>query len=149
MVFPKAQALTPYITSSINPETREIWKEPYPLAKKYGIRASFGAVIGSGMVSMVKEVAKDGIQRHVKRLIGVILVDNSLTFVFVGIPLLTNATKVVKTAKAVHSACCHNVAEIPTFALEFVLFGEGVQSFGEADYDWYSQDTDIIGNIIE
>jgi len=72
-----------------------------------------------------------------------------LTCVSGGLPLLTNATKVVKYSKAVHSVCAaswraaHNVAELPLIVVDYAVFGEYVPSCGEADYDVYSRTTDI------
>jgi hypothetical protein len=54
MVFPTAEALTPCLTQRLSPETRKMWKERYRYAKKYGIRATFGVVTGTGCYTLVK-----------------------------------------------------------------------------------------------
>ena len=98
---------------------------------------------------MVKEAAKDGVKRHAKRYIGCILVNSGLTCVSGGIPLITNATKVVEYSKACHSVCAaswraaHNIAEI---MCDYAIFGEYVPSCGESDYDLFSNEaTDFVG----
>ena len=147
------EALTPCLMGKCAPETRKMWKERYRYAKKYGIRAGFAGVTGAGIVTIAKEAATDGIKRHGKRYIGGILVNSGLTCVTGGLPLLSNATKVIKYSKACHSVCAaswraaHNVAELPMMAVDYAVFGEYVPSCGEADYDMYSQTTDIISEF--
>lgn len=144
MVLPVAEALTPCIMGRCSSETRNKWKERYRYAKKYGLRAGFARVTGNGLVTVAKEAAIDGVKRHAKRYLGGILVDIGLTSVSGGLPLLTNATKIVKYSKAVHSVCAaswraaHNIAELPLIAVDYAVFAEYVPSCGEADYDVYS-----------
>ena len=154
MVFPTAEALTPCLTQKLSPETRKMWKERYRYAKKYGIRATFGVVTGRGSYTLVKEAAIDGVKRHAKRYLGVILINTGLTCVSGGIPLITNATKIVKYSKACHSVCsaawrgAHNIAELPLLVCDYALFGEYVPSCGEADYDIFSNEaTDFINEF--
>ena len=152
MEFTLAEALTPCLTQRLSPETRKMWKERYRYAKKYGIRATFGVVTGTGCYTLVKEAATDGVKSHAKRYIGAILINTGLTCVSGGIPLITNATKIVKYSnKAFHSICsaacrgAHNIAELPLIVCDYALFGEYVPSCGEADYDIFSnEETDFI-----
>ena len=109
MVLPRAEALTPCLMGRCSPQTRERWKGRYRYAKKYGIRAGFAGVTGTGLVTIVKEAATDGVKRHAKRYIGGILVDSGLTCISGGLPLLTNATKVVKYSKACHAFLVSNL----------------------------------------
>ena len=156
MVFPTAEALTPCLTGKLPPETRDKWKERYRITKKYGVRVGFGAISGTGCLTLVKEAAKDGVNRHAKRYIGGILVNSGLTFLSGGIPLLTNATKAVKYAKACHSVCAaswraaHNIAEFPLILCDYAIFGEYVPSCGESDYDLFSNEaTNFVNTFID
>lgn len=154
MVFPTAEGLTPSLTSRLSAATRARWKERYRIGKKYGIRAAFSGVTGAGLVSLAKEAAADGVKRHAKRYMGGILVNGGLTCLSGGLPLLTNATKVVKYSKACHSACAatwrtsHNLAELPLIVCDYALFGEYVPSCGESDYDLYSDTTDVFNEFV-
>jgi hypothetical protein len=107
MVFTPAVSITPCLTQKLSPESRKKLKEYYRTAKKYGIRGLFvfGLVSGTGSYTLLKEAAKEGVKRHGKGYIGGILINSGLTFVSGGIPLITNATKVVKYSKACHSVC--------------------------------------------
>jgi len=59
MVLPVAEGLTtPSLTSRINPAARDKLKEKYRIAKRYGIKAAWGVVTGSGVLKLAKEVAK-------------------------------------------------------------------------------------------
>ena len=148
------QTLTPCLMRDCSVETRNVWKERYRSAKKYGIRAAFTGVSGVGVLTLVKEAATGEIKRHGKRYMGCILMDVGLTFFSGGIPLVSNATKVIKYGKACHSVCAaswraaHNVAELPLILIDFAVFGEYVPSCGESDYDFYSTTTDIFEEFL-
>ena len=155
VLLPTAEALTPSLTQNLHPATRALWKERYRTAKKYGIRVAFTGVTGAGLLSLAKEAAADGVKRHAKRYIGGILVNGGLTCVSGGVPLITNATKVVKYSKACHSVCAaswraaHNIAELPLIFCDYALFGEYVPSCGESDYDLYSSTTDVVTEFMD
>jgi hypothetical protein len=150
MVFNSVIFITPCLTQRLSPESRTKLKQYYRSSKKYGIRAMFGFVGGTGIYSILQEVAKEGIRCHGKRYIGIILINSGLTFISCGIPLMTNTTKVLKYSKACHSICAatwrasHNVAELPLILCDYVIFGEYLPSCGEADYDIFSDTTDIL-----
>lgn len=154
MVLPSAEALTPCLTKRLSPERRNNLKEKYRKVKKYGIRFAFGSVTGAGVVSLAKDLAKDQVVFDGKRYLGTIFIAGGLTSVTAGIPLVTNATKIVKYGKACHSVCAaawrasHNIAELPLIACDFALFGEYVPSCGESDYDVFSPTvTDVISSF--
>ena len=152
MVFRTTEALTPCLTQRLSPETRKIWRERYRYTKKYGIRATFGVITGAGCYTLVKEAAADGVKRHAKRYLALLLINTGLTFISTGIPLVfTNSTKIVKYSKAVCSAAwraAHNSAELPFIVCDYALFGEHVPSCGESDYDLFSQEaTDFINEF--
>ena len=149
MIF--AEALTPCLTKRLSPERRNRLKERYRKVKKYGIRAGFAGVTGAGVVSLAKDLAKDQVFFHGKRYLGSIFISCGLTSISLGVPLVTNSTKVLKYGKACHSVCAagwrasHNIAELPLIVCDFAIFGEYVPSCGEADYDVFSPDvTDVI-----
>ena len=153
MVLPVAEAITPCLMGKCSAETRDKWKERYRYTQKYGIRAGFSGVTGTGLITIAKETAADGVKRHAKRYIGGILIDADLTCVSSGLSILTYATKIVKYSKAVHSVCAaswraaHNIAELPLIAIDYVVFGEYVPSCGETDYDVYSKTTNIVSGF--
>ena len=155
MVIPSIVCITPCITYNMSPERREKLKEYYRVSKKYGIRASFAAVTGSGLFGLVKEVAKDGVKRHGKRYLGGILATSGLSCISGGIPLITNSTKIVKYSKNCHSVCAaawraaHSSSDLPFIALDFLIFGEFISSCGECDYDLYNNTTNFINEFID
>jgi hypothetical protein len=69
-------------------------------------------------------------------------------------PLLTNATKIVKYSKACHSVCAadwrtsDNIAELPFILCDYAIFGEYVPSCQETDYDIFGGTTDIINEFL-
>ena len=107
----------------------------------------------AGTYMLLKEAAKDGVKRHGKRYIGGILITSGLTCISGGIPLITNATKVVQYSKACHSLCAaawranHNIAELPLIVCDYDIFGEYVPSCQEADYDIFSGTNDVVSEF--
>ena len=110
------------------------------MQKKYGIRAGFAGVTATGLVTLAKEVVIDlvvlakEVVKGSRNWFGCILVNSCFTCISVGLPLLTNATKVVKYSKALHSVCAaswraaNNVAELSMIAVDYRVFGEYVPS---------------------
>jgi hypothetical protein len=155
MVFPVYVSITSCLTQKLSPEIRKKLKEYYRNVKKYGIRGLFGVVSGTGSYTLLKEAAKEGVKQHGKRYIGGILINSGLTFVSGGIPLITNATKVVKYSKACYSVCAaawrasYNIAEVPFILCDYALFGEYIPSCVKADYDIFGGATDVLSEFTD
>jgi hypothetical protein len=153
MEIPISEGLTPCLTGGWSCERRRRWKERYRYVKKCGIRVGFAGVTTTGLVTVVTEACADGVKRHAKRYLGGILINTGLTFVSGGVPLVTNATRIVRYAKACHSVCAaswraaHNIAELPMIVVDYALFGEYISSCGEVDYDLYSNTTDVVSSF--
>lgn len=94
-------------------------------------------------MTLEEEAVGEGVKCHGKRYLGAILFDGGLTSISAAVPLLTNATKIIKYSKAVHSTCaatwrcCQNLVEVPIIALGFDIFGEYLTSCQETDYDLF------------
>ena len=109
MVFSTAEALTPCLTQKLSPENIDKWKEPYRYAKKYGVRATFATIIGTGYYTLVKEAATDEVKRDAKDYLGGILIHTGLTCSSGGIPPYYEcAKKNFKIFKSLSfSLCCY------------------------------------------
>ena len=157
MEFISKETMTscPCLLSKCSDETRNRLKQKYLYMKKYGIRAACCGVTVNGLILMTKEMCADGVKRHAKRYLGLILVNGGLTSVSAGATILSNSTKVLKYAKGAHSICAaswrvaHNIAEVPFIIVDYAIFGEYVPSCGEADYDVFSDTTDIIKVFVD
>ena len=145
----------PCLTNYLNPETKKKLKIYYKYTKKYGIRAAFAGVTGTGVFGLIKEATKDGIKRHGKRYLGAILINSGGSLISGGLPLLTNSSKIVRYGKSCHSVCagawrvCHSSAELPFVLFDFALFGELVPSCEEDSYDLFSSNSDIISQFTD
>ncbi len=148
MVLPVAEALTtPCLTSRMDPTSREKLKEKYRVAKKYGIKAAWGAVTGSGVLELGKEALKGEVLTRGRKKIGSLLL-LGCTHIGCGaaIPLVTNSTRIVGYAKKAHSVtsciyrCAHDASEVPLVALDFLVFGEYVPSCPDDGYQ-------LLGNV--
>jgi hypothetical protein len=149
MVLPVSEALTtPCLTSRMNPAARKELKEKYRVAKKYGIRAAWGAVTGSGLLEIGKEVVKGQVVHHGKERIGGLILLGCSHIGLGALPLVTNSTKILKYAKKAHSftscvyRCAHDASEVPLVALDFLVFGEYVPTCPKDGYQLFSVPTD-------
>jgi hypothetical protein len=147
MVLPIAEALTtPCLTSRMNPAAREKLKEKYRTAKKYGIKAAWGVVTGSGILELGKEYVKGEVITRGKKKIGSLILLGCSHIGLGAVPLVTNSTKIIKYAKKAHSVtsciyrCAHDASEVPFVALDFLVFGEYVPSCSDDGYK-------LMGNI--
>ena len=155
MVFSVIVSITPCLTQNLSPESRKKLKEYYRTAKKYGIRGLLSVVAGTVCYTVLKEAATEGVKRHGKRYVGSMLVNSGVSLASAGLPLITNATKVVKYSKACHSVCAatwrvtHNLAELPFLLCDFAVFGEIVPSCEENAYDIFGGNTDILSQFTD
>ena len=130
-------------------------EEKYAQAKCYGIRASLGVVTGAGVISVGKEVSKGVLQYYGRRWLGTALVTVGGYFGFAGVPLLTNATKVVRYGKACHNCfatimdASETTAGIPLIALEFAVFGRPVPKKPNSTFSLYPESSDFVNKYYE
>ena len=104
----------------------------YQKAKKYGIRAVVGYLSGAEIYQIVGEIGKGALRTWGRKKLagaGLILVG------WVGGPLaigFTNGTKIVRTAKAVHTAAAFMIevvedsANLPYLPLDMLFFGQPI-----------------------
>lgn len=116
-------------------------REFYRVTKKYGIRMTFRAATGIGVLSLLKKTIGYGIKRYAKNYIGGVLVNRGFTCITAGLLLITSVTKIVKYSKYGHSICAaswraaHNIAGVPFIFCDYVVFGEPVSLCGPVDYN--------------
>jgi hypothetical protein len=104
----------------------------YQKAKKYGVRAVVGYLSGAEIYQIVGEIGKGALRTWGRKKLagaGLILVG------WVGGPLaigFTNGTKIVRTAKAVHTAAAFMIevvedsTNIPYLPLDMLFFGQPI-----------------------
>jgi len=154
MVLPVAEALTtPSLTSRMNPAARKKLKEQYRVAKRYGIKAAWGIVTGSGVLELAKEVSKGAIVDQGKKKVGSLILLGCSHIGLGAITVVTNSTKVIKYAKKAHSVtsciyrCAHDASEVPLIALDFMVFGEYVPSCPDDGYQLFNVSSDALDAI--
>ena len=104
----------------------------YQKAKKYGTRAAVGVLTGAEIYQIVGEIGKGALRTWGRKKLagaGLIVVG------WVGGPLaigFTNGTKIVQTAKAVHTAAAFMIevvedsANLSYLALDMLFFGQPI-----------------------
>jgi hypothetical protein len=154
MVLPVAEALTtPSLTSHMNPIARQKLKENYRVAKRYGIKAAWGVVTGSGVLELTKEVAKGEIVRQGKKKVGSLILLGCSHIGVGALTVVTNSTRVIKYAKKAHSVtscmyrCAHDASEVPMIALDFLVFGEYVPSCPDDGYQLFNVSSDPLEQL--
>lgn len=155
MVLPVAEALTtPCLTSRMNPNAREKLKEKYIIGKRYGIKAAWGVVTGSGALELAKEVAKGEIVKQGKKKVGSLILLGCSHIGLGYLTLVTNSTKILKYVKKGHSVtsciyrCARDASEVPLIALDFIVFGEYVPSCPDDGYQLFNVSSDALGQFV-
>jgi len=156
MVLPVAEALTtPCLMSVMNPAARKILKEKYRVAKRYGIKAAWGVVTGSGVLELAKEAAKGEIIKHGKKKIGSLVLLGCGHVGTGALTLITNSTKLLNYTKKAHSItsciyrCPHDASEVPLIALDFIVFGEYVPSCPDYVSKLFDISSDALDEYID
>jgi hypothetical protein len=85
------------------PAAREELKEKYRVAKRYGIKAAWGVVTGSGVLELVKEVAKGELVKHSKKKVGSLILLGCGHIGTGALTLVTNSTKFLNYTKKARS----------------------------------------------
>ena len=128
-------------------------EEKYARAKCVGLRSALSVVTGAGVVSVAKEAGKGVFQYYGRRWIGTAFITVGGYLGFGGIPLVTNATKIVKYGKACHNGCAaimdatETTAGIPFVALEFAVFGRPVPKNANSSFTLYPESSDFLKDI--
>lgn len=102
----------------------------YSNAKKYGFRAAVAVVTGSGIKDITVEVIKDSVKMCGRQKIGSFIVGTCTYIASPALALVTNFTKIVKTAKTAH-ACVAYIAEILEDTSNFVWLPLDLAIFGQ------------------
>ena len=154
MVLPVAEALTtPSLTSHMTPTARQKLKENYRVAKRYGIKAAWGVVTGSGVLELAKEVAKGEIVKQGKQKVGSLILLGCSHIGLGAVTVVTNSTRVIKYAKKAHNVtsciyrCAHDASEVPLIALDFLVFGEYVPSCPNDGYQLFNVSSDALDQL--
>ena len=128
-------------------------EEKYAQAKCVGVRACLGVITGSGAISVAKEAGKGVFRYYGRRWIGAAFITVGGYFGFGGIPLVTNATKLVKYGKACHNCCAaimdasETTAGLPLVAIEFAVFGRPVPKNTNSTFSLYPESIDFLKDV--
>ena len=118
-----------------------------------GVRACLAVITGSGAVSIAKEAGKSVLQYYGRKWIGTAFIIGGGFLRFGGIPLITNASKIVKYAKACHNCCATIIdtteitAGLLLIALEFVIFGRPVPKKTNSTFSLYPESSDFLKDV--
>lgn len=141
---------SPHLLQNMNETEKCALEQQYAIAKSYGVRACLAVLSGSGGLCLAKEAGKGVITYYGKRWIGGTMVVIGGYLGFGGIPLLTNATKVVGYAKSAHAFCAtvmdatESTAGLPLTFVELAVFGRPVQKSDNSTFNLYPNGTDIL-----
>lgn len=147
VLLPEVESLTtPCLTGRMSPETRRRFRETYRKCKKYGIRGAIGSATGASICELAWEIGRGEFVTYGKRRVGILCIGAGTSLFSGGLVLATNATRVVKYARAGHKVIAaayratHNAAELPFLVLDYALFGEPVYSCEGNDYNWFGDE---------
>lgn len=122
----------------------------YSKAKRYGYRASVAVLTGSGYKDVAIELSKGTLRKWGRE--GLAFLGTSV-LTWAGtpfLPLITNSTKIVKTATAVHTGisyagqCLENSGNVGFLLPDMIFFGQPIPIGENGRFNIMSNITDIF-----
>ena len=134
---------------SLNSTQYKKYAQQYSKAKAGGIRCVYGWASGAGVLGIVTDLSKGVVIDYSKRKFAAVCINACAYIISPAIVVFTNASKIVKISKSVHStaAFCFECAEDSTnlafLPLDLVLFGQPIPIGGSNRFNLFNH-TDFL-----
>lgn len=127
----------------------------YGHAKCYGVRGIYVFLTGTGLYSIVKDLAKGHVVQYGKRRLSAILISSCAYISAPAVAVLTNATRVVRTCKVIFvgigyvAEAFEDASQVPFLPLDMIIFGQpiSVTKPGRFSSTSWSNVTDLIAEL--
>jgi len=124
----------------------------YSACKRYGFRGVVAFTTGTGVYGIVKEVVKGTLIQYGKRRLAVLVISGATYVCAPAVAVLTNATRVVRTCKVIHTTIGYTVEALEDIGtliflpIDLALFGQPIPTGKPNRYsNWGLRD--IINDI--
>lgn len=142
-----------YALNCLDNETYVKYANVYSGCKRWGVRGVYTFLGGTGLLSVVKEVAQGSVVQYGKRRLATVVIGSATYICAPAVAVITNATRVIKSCKLVYTSVGYvmeafeDASHIPFLPLDAALFGQPVPANKDGRFSSWSNITDIIDNL--
>lgn len=126
------------------------YAKQYSRAKAGGVRSIYLWMSGLGILGIVTEYGKGEVIKYGKRKLGIVLLNTSVYLFSPIMVTITNATKVLDTAKSIHSLaafcfeCAEDTGNLMFLPFDMALFGQPIPIGNEGRFNFFTNFTDFL-----
>jgi len=139
-----------YAFSNLNSTQYKTYALQYSRAKAGGIRCVYGWVSGAGVVGIITDVGKGVVIDYGKRKFAAACLNAGAYIFSPAVVVFTNASKLVKISKGVHSAaafcfeCVEDSTNLAFLPLDVALFGQPIPIGATNRFNLFGNHTDFL-----
>ena len=135
---------------SLNSTQYKTYAQQYSKAKAGGIRCVYGWASGAGVMSIVTDLGKGVVIDYGKRKLAAVCINAGAYIVSPAVVIFTNASKIVKISKRVHSTaafcfeCVEDSTNLAFVPLDLALFGQPIPIGASNRFNLFGNHTDLL-----
>jgi len=135
---------------SLNSTQYKIYTQQYSKAKAGGIRCVYGWMSGAGIIGVVTDLGEGVAINYGKRKLAAVCINAGAYIISPAIVVFTNASKIVKISKSVHSTaafcfeCVEDSTNLAFLPIDLALFGQPIAIGGSNRFNLFDTHTDFL-----
>ncbi len=135
---------------NLNETNYKIYAKQYSKAKAGGIRCVYVWASGTGVIGVIKDIGKGVVIDYGKRKFAAICINAGAYIISPAMVVFTNATKIVKISKRVHSAasfcfeCVEDSTNLAFLPIDMALFGQPIPIGTSDRFNLFKDNSDIF-----
>jgi hypothetical protein len=139
-----------YVFSHLDNKTYIKYAENYSKAKRVGLAFVYGWATSVGVYDVVLDLMKGVVVQYGKEKFAIVILNTAGLVLSPVVCVLTNVSRVVNTAKRVHSCCAFvfecidDSANLAWLILDLPLFGQPIPVGKKHRYDFFGNFSDIL-----
>ena len=134
----------------LNSTQYKIYARQYSRAKAGGIRCVYGWMSGAGVMGVVTDLGKGVVIDYGKRKFAAVCINAGAFVLSPAIVVFTNASKIVKISKSVHSTaafcfeCVEDSTNLAFVPIDLALFGQPIPIGASNRFNLFKDSTDFL-----
>ena len=135
---------------TVNNTQYKTYAKQYSRAKAGGIRCVYAWASGTGVLGVAKDVGKGIVVDYSKRKFAAVCINAGSYILSPAIVVFTNATKIVKIAKCVHSSaafvfeCVEDSTNLAFLPFDLAFFGQPIPIGSSNRFNLFDNSTDFL-----
>lgn len=135
---------------SLDSAQYKTYARQYSKAKANGIHCVYAWMSGAGILSIIKDISKGVVIDYSKRKLAAVCINVGSYILSPALVVFTNASKIVKISKSVHSIaafsfeCIEDSTNLAFVPLDLALFGQPIPVGKPNRFNLFSNHTDFL-----